>query len=142
MSLNWNLTNVKNNNELCFVETGEVKEDGSPVKRMNPVTETIIFMTMTVDIGLITEKNYKEFFRRAFAYQSMFGGLIWQNDLKEYRLVSLKEIREHVGLRTNVLDLSPPTWNRRFMKMVELESNAAIRIQEQAEQKLLETPVN
>lgn len=67
MSLNWNLTGIKNYEHLCW------REDGNGEKTMNPVTHSLIFATMAVDMGEITEKNWKEFWTRIFAWERIHG---------------------------------------------------------------------
>jgi len=88
MALNWALTKVKDKDWVCF-------NDGE----MKPKTETLIFITMTVGMGNITEKNYKEFYLRLYMYEKLFGTFytttLGPNPYTE------EDIKAHIGLSTN-----------------------------------------
>ena len=87
MSLDYELGNIANYKEVCY--TGEPGQ-----RKMSPVTHALIFITMSVDIGRITEKNYLEFYTRA----KFVGALHGQS------YFTVEEIRAHIGLHTNVAD--------------------------------------
>ena len=60
MSLDWDLSGIKNYKELCWGPATD--EEG--YKLLNGVTDGLIWKTMSVGMGRITEKNYEEFFMR------------------------------------------------------------------------------
>jgi hypothetical protein len=119
MSLNWDLTKIENSQELCYTEArddeGEVEmnpETGEPFYRLQPLTEALIFATMTVDLGEITEANYEEFWWRLqlYAVTTDHHLLIRHatdddgNETTEGYDPTLEEIRQHVGMKVNVCD--------------------------------------
>ena len=61
MSLNWNVSNIADSNAVCF---RHFEEDGQPLRELKQSTEQLIFLTMVVGMGRITESNHKEFFKR------------------------------------------------------------------------------
>lgn len=94
MALRWNLDAIKDKETICF--NGDY---------LNPLTEGLIWATILVGMGTITEENAEEFYHR----------LQFVNRLdKEPDNITLTTIQEHIGLRTNVSDLS---WNM-FVKHV------------------------
>lgn len=122
MSLNWSLHNIKNLDEVCYIEA---KED-SPMEGItkgdtlvSPVTNALIWATMAIDLGRITEKNVMEFWGRLSIFQS------WHPFLNQHmenesgwgpRLITLEEVKAHIGLSTNVSDKTRLQWNKRFME--------------------------
>lgn len=114
MSLNYNLRNVRNFNTTCLTPEGYV----------GAVTETIIFYTMGVGIGEITEGNWADFYRRVYALEAVRGaGVI--RDGRRYKLTP-NDIREHIGLHTNASRLTAT----QFVKTI------ASALAEQADAKL------
>ena len=63
MSLNWNIKDIVNYKKVCW------QEDQS----INPITEGLVFRTMTVSLGEITEKNANEFWERSFMASIALG---------------------------------------------------------------------
>jgi hypothetical protein len=100
MSLDYELGQIENYKEVCY--TGEPGE-----RKMSPVTHALIFITMSVDIGRITEKNYLEFYTRAKFAAALFGSSLMKADehggYKE-RGITIEDVRAHIGLHTNVAD--------------------------------------
>lgn len=92
MSLNWNLTAIADYETLCFIGEGEER-------RLNPVTDALIWYTLTVDIGQLTEKSFEEFFARMVIYDALRGPLLWEAG--GYRSITREELRQHIGLNTN-----------------------------------------
>jgi hypothetical protein len=96
MSLNYELSKIKDWSELCFITaTEDMPMHGlrKGEKYINPKTQNIIFSTIAVGMGTITEENYIEFYIR---------NKIW--DLTHHMTdgISLEDIKKHIGLRTNV----------------------------------------
>ena len=99
MSLNWDVSKVKNNEEICFVK----KEDG---QYLSPVTESLVWLTLGTGIGSITEANAHEFYVR----MKMYWGI---NDYSaKEKKVKWEDIVAHIGLSTNVF---PKVSNAKFM---------------------------
>ena len=95
MSLDYELGKIANYKEVCY--TGEPGQ-----RKMSPVTHALIFITMSVDIGRITEKNYLEFYSRAKFVAALFGCTLYRDRTESD--FTVEEIRAHIGLHTNVAD--------------------------------------
>lgn len=113
MSLDFQLGGIANWEEL--------RPDG----QLLPMTQRIIFATMAVDIGHITEKNYVEFFMRWTATSAISP---WPGDPVE---PTLADIKRHIGLRTNVVDRPRNYWVKRIFEGTERE----LRYREQRDAK-------
>jgi hypothetical protein len=126
MSLNWNIGSINDYKVTCFDrlpregnedrlnEGGfmgpfwyESKDDPTMLERLSVTTHTLIFATLSVDMGSITEKNADEFFRRLSeveregAYRkSAFGDVPF----------TLEEVKAHIGLTTNVATMTKRQW--------------------------------
>src|SRR5262245_8466836 len=61
MPLTWDVTDVKDHDE---VTTLVVVEDGVEKRLWHPVTETLVWMSMSTGIGRITEANAAEVYAR------------------------------------------------------------------------------
>jgi hypothetical protein len=99
MSLNWDLSDIKNQKELCWMKDG-LGSNGQQQFRMHPATETLIFMTLAVEIGEITKKNWEEWFLRARVWEKAMGAL--RHDGKKDHPITPEEVKLHIGLKTNV----------------------------------------
>jgi hypothetical protein len=101
MSLNWNLSEIKNHDDLCWNED----------ETMNPVTHTMIFATMIVGLHGITEKNVGQFAARLELYQNLHGELMIGPDGPV--AVTTEDVIDHIGLRCNVSDETDAAWIKR-----------------------------
>ena len=70
MSLNWDISKIADKDWAWVPVTEAFGPDSMYAKNdpdskyLNPKLEAIIWATMAVDMGEITEKNYEEFFQR------------------------------------------------------------------------------
>lgn len=94
MSLNWNATKIKGWDEV------------DPNKR-----ESLIFATMFVDMGEITEKNHEEFYERYVQFNMACG----YPDL----YLSLDDVKGAIGLSTNVFTTTTAAWRKRLIRILE-----------------------
>lgn len=100
MSLDFRLTAIKGWETLCRDEDRNIR----------PKTEAIIFATMSTGIGLITEKNYIEFYLRVAAADAMSQ---WPGRVDP---ITLEDVKAHIGLQTNVFGQEARTkWLKRHM---------------------------
>lgn len=128
MSLNWNLTAIKDYKALCWVENKD--EGAEKTFKLNPVTEVIIFMTMAVDLGDLTAKNLKEFYWRMkflekFNNYKVLVGKDKRGYLHSYN-PTFKQLEQHIGLKVNVSDKTRAQFLKRWMKVFEQDINEAI----------------
>jgi hypothetical protein len=107
MSLDWDATRVENFEEKTNTDEGWA------------ACQTIIFATISTNIGEITEENAREFLARYQLFLQLVGST---TELKEEE-TELKEedVRKFVGLRTNVVTLTRKQWLNWFKGVAERE---------------------
>lgn len=112
MSLNWNLTNVKDKDvcwEMCEQDDlGTGRKAGE--KYMRGTTNSLIWMTMALGMDGITPKNFEEFWWRLGFYETLHGPF---NGVKK---MTKTDVVNHIGLDTNVSQETRPAWIRRTLK--------------------------
>ena len=94
MSLNYYYSDVANANKVMFDEND----------MMYPDTQSIIFTTMAIGLGEITEKNWLEFYARMNILERLHG----------YTSIPLERVKEHIGLSTNVNNETRSQWIKRY----------------------------
>jgi hypothetical protein len=112
MSLDWNLTKISNNTEVCW----EKNEDGTD--KLNPVTESLIWLTMGIGMGSITEDNQSDFYCRVVMYEKLFGTMLsyWKDSKKVSVPITPEDIHNHVGLTTNVSKGTDASFRKRIVE--------------------------
>ncbi len=107
MALTYELKHISEHETLCW----KLCEKDNPMtgqeagkKYMRPVTEALVFATMAIGINTITEKNAEEFFKRVSFFEQVHSP--WLHTIDESgkrvpRLLTLDDVRQHIGLRTN-----------------------------------------
>lgn len=148
MSLDYNFTGIKNFKEVVWLKFDDSVTDkeirhrimqGATVieeDRMyqNPITEAILWATIEVGIGQITEANYIEFWMRMAMVDGMRGGRIIVTDDKGDMTkisITLEEVKQHIGLRTNVSKETTTKWYNKLLKGK--QSDEAYRLRRLAE---------
>ena len=120
MALTWDLTEIKDAKELCWVPSDE--EDKV---KLGVVTYTLIWASMLVGMNIITEKNSKEFHRRLIEFEVVHGaGMLIEDG--EARQPTLKEVQAHVGLKTNAVVMEGRKWGNNIKRLVKEEANRRI----------------
>lgn len=97
MSLNYDLSKVKDSKDLHIVAG---TDDNGTYYKLSPATEAIVFATMVIGWGEITEANAPDFWVRLDMYQKVAGGLL-AND-KDTIWLTPEDVTRHIGLSTNV----------------------------------------
>lgn len=110
MALTWDITGIKDYEQVCRVE-----HDGKSY--LNPVTEGLIFSTMYIELGSITEKNWKEFYRRIHVWERAVGPILLSSTDK-IPYMTPQNIRDHIGLRCNVIDRPVTTFKTKIYNML------------------------
>lgn len=104
MSLNWNLTGIKDYEEVCFYTATEDDPRNGVTKGdrlLKPETNSLIWLTLITGVGWgITEQNIQEFVWRVKFYERLEGAML-HLDGKPMPYTE-EQIRQHVGLSTNV----------------------------------------
>jgi hypothetical protein len=139
MSLDYKLANIQNFETVCyetFTGTEEemqaridtpalfgpswvwVDEEHTAVERLSPTTHCLIWASMVVRLGEITEANVEEWHRRLSTLESIHGAyrVRRDGDLNLPHPYTLDEVRAHIGLRVNVSDVPTRTWNAQIKK--------------------------
>jgi hypothetical protein len=115
MSLNYDLTRIPT----------EHKAEGMP----RAITSALILLTIPVGINAITKENYKEFYLRLAMYERLFGA--WLNEEENHgdgdnppkpRYITLKEVRDRIGLTTNASNMSRGAFKSSVMKRLMYEA--------------------
>lgn len=108
MSLNWNLTKIRNRDVVCW------ERDEHGCNNISGVTHTIILRTMAVDLGEVTEKNIDEWLFRMRCLARVYGDDGWTNIVRE-------QLQNHIGLSTNVSSKTRKQFIARMSKALECE---------------------
>jgi hypothetical protein len=130
MSLDYNLKAI--DPKICFTEAdaewpmydADVKMGD---KYMRPETERLIYLTMAVGMGAITETNYHEFYLRVRIWGGLHGeskhttvsAEYWnRRDGTNYKKgdywITRERVRDHIGLKTNVTTEGRAKWIKRI----------------------------
>lgn len=120
MSLNWNAEKVPEETRT-IVATADDRMRGIKAgdRILNPVTETLVFSTMAIGIGVIDENTVDEFAARIDFYQRLNGALMlaWPegSDQPEPKFLTREDVVAHMGLSTNVFPMERRTsWVKRM----------------------------
>jgi len=116
MSLNWDLTAVKDRQSVCFKEADEHEKYGD----MKSGSYQLIELTMIVGINKITEANHEEFFIRLRMYERVCGLCLWttDDDGKRHSVLTADLVKAHVGLRTNASAKTKVQFDKWLVKRV------------------------
>ena len=79
---------------------------------LNPVTNALIWSTMSVGLGSITEKNLNEWIVRLEFSDKLFGTMLKKDG--EDRPFTREELVAHIGLSCNVVDETRVKWTKRM----------------------------
>ena len=141
MSLNFNVTKIKDYHTVTTAyrnhttgavyfeadthidhEDGDKKtfwvvENDSPAEVheiWHPVTEAIVWRTMSVGLGTVTEDNVHEFYARSMLFDRItLTTPLWIEGKDTH--ITMKMLRDHIGLSTNVPDETRKKWIARIM---------------------------
>ena len=114
MALYWSVDEILNYEKICWDSVDEIPkddyestycthEDGTH-GRLSAITHALIFNSMGIDIGGISEKNVDEVIRRTMLWQEVVGPLLKRREDGKLvdRWITPDEIRMHIGMTTNV----------------------------------------
>ena len=112
MALTYDLTTVKDWKENYPNITNADGEE-----RLNDTSNMLIFVSMITGIREITNTNSQEVFSRIRMSEMIHGGYFVDGN-GGYRNVTLKEVTDHVGLKTNASDISKAKFNGYMTKQM------------------------
>ena len=113
MSLNWDLSKCK--------DVDKIKGDGLPWV----ITECLIWYTMAVDLGSITEDNIDEFCTRMYITDNASTPMMY--DGKEHRSITYAEVKDRIGLSTNVCHRTKAQFSKRIASMLRDGAESKLR---------------
>ena len=136
MSLNWSLEGVNEWQESCYIRVPPdhkaydiinvkhsrmwFQEKESVVKKcMNPITECLINLTMSLCLGAITSDNISEWQFRLWLTEKLDAEPLivsrWNDESGKWidDKIAFSDFRKHIGLSTNVGDLDRKEWLER-----------------------------
>jgi hypothetical protein len=119
MPLNWNATEIqyfKDNPDELWVKS---KSFGEEYDDVNAETKSLIFGSMAVGIGRITETSAPEFYGRwkvlekidDICVTSVYDGT---DIIKNY--ITPDIVSKHIGLSMNVIDISRTKWAANYLR--------------------------
>lgn len=121
MSLRFDLTNIRDYQEVCFEPA---TEPGADPTELRVVTAAIIHLTVYLDASLRKEKDLREFAVRTHIWQDVYGPLMSTSD-GPYRITYL-DLAAHVGLTTNVAPLTRNQWKRKLTEGLERDAERSV----------------
>ena len=122
MALTWDLRNVDLPQETLYV-----KED-SGEEHLNPITWAIVWSTIFIGFNELTEKNLNDWHRRMKQLEISGMGLLGEKDSDVKRMPNLRELKLHIGLKTNgSLIKKGSAWNKELVRQVNLTADTIIK---------------
>ena len=120
MALSYDLGRIADWENVCKITATE-DDPMNGVKKgdriQNPVTTTLIWATMAVGMGSITEQNAQQFYCRLAAYEKLFGPMMYRGtDWPEGQEpnITAEDVILHIGLGTNVSLETDAKWKNRI----------------------------
>ena len=112
MSLNWDLTKIADYRTVC------ISDYGTPEAKLRGITEGMIWSTVAVGMGNITEKNAAEFYARIALHEQVHGAIMSEmvDGVVTPRPITAADVEAHIGLWTNVTTETTAKWSSRFTK--------------------------
>lgn len=105
MALNFDVSQIKDFRTV----TTHPEDIGKVKQRWHPVTDAILWTTMSVGLGTITSSNIDEWIYRLTLLQKISGAeLTLGPNTKVF--ITKEDIEMHIGLATNVTSLSRSKW--------------------------------
>lgn len=101
MALTWNIKNVKD------------WKKKQRKQRNKLVLNVLIWSTLVVGFGCITEKNYKKFYARLTAMEHLNGAYLYKGKKPDY--ITLEDVEMWIGLKTNAGDFSAADFERKLI---------------------------
>ena len=110
MPLNYDLTKV----------AADYKDDA-----VWPITNALIWGTMSVAMNEITEDNWKEFYTRCYMIETIHG--TWLNQNGKRRPITPEDVKDHIGLHTNASTLTKAKFKADIDRRLRYAADAMMR---------------
>lgn len=121
MALNWDVSEIieREGREFVWHPTGEKGADGQPIFRLNPMIDAMIWATISIGIGKITEANFEKVAMRLATVERLSGAFRVFLDPEKGRRAeyfTTAEVRRMIGLTTNVSTETDAAWKKRILE--------------------------
>lgn len=116
MSLNYDFREVKDFDAL--------HED----EAQRAINDALVWATMWVDIGHITEDNWQEFATRIHMWETTFSPHLIDGDGEAY-YIKPSDVKRRIGLRTNVSQKTTNQYRTKIAKAVQAEAEGWVNRQ-------------
>lgn len=110
MSLTWDVENVKDYESTCFYTDDECAEGE---RKLNPITNALIWHTLSIGIGQFTEKNAAKIYARIAIVEKLDGPSLRNADGP--RAITPEDVQAHIGMWTNVGDITDAQFKKRVI---------------------------
>jgi|TARA_R100000781_G_C4074726_1_gene125678 hypothetical protein len=122
MALTWDITKVDLPKEVIYVKNDEGEEN------LNPITWSIIWSTIFLGMNELTEKNLNDWHRRMKQLEMCGMGLLGEKDSDVKRMPNLRELKLHIGLKTNgSLIKKGSAWNRELVRQINMTTDEIVK---------------
>ena len=105
MSLNWNLSDIKNYKRLYrkLKEGEQGYSETEVLKKLKWQYEQIIWYTMTIGMRQITDDNWEQFYNRINLWEKTVGTRYFKANTKKLipLMIQKDDVKRMIGLRTN-----------------------------------------
>ncbi len=105
MSLDFELSGIKNFDQLCWMP-GPIEQE----RRMNPITYTMIWLSMPCGFNTITAKSAELVFYRIHTMERTFGA--WNRNEEGEIFITFQDVLNHIGITTNASSLTEVIFNK------------------------------
>ena len=126
MSLNWTVGQIADWESVCYmiapcdIPTQGITEGD---RMLNPVTNALIWSTISVDLPGITRENVGEFFARLRTIEQISGPFLIRAEGPDGKrpegedaFLTVDEVIDHIGLTANVTPKSRSAWLKKLSR--------------------------
>jgi hypothetical protein len=123
MSLNWNVANVKDHDNVCFYKAEKNDPDTGLVKGeryLKGYTDALVWLTMSVGLDEITEDNIDEWMYRLSIEYAFQDSTVSRCVNGEWERMYHDEnsLRQHIGLYTNAGTISRDEFHAKIIRIL------------------------
>ena len=136
MSLDWNIGDIQDQEELCWVPTGRTKKDENTGEENETVclswqTDSLIWASMSIGMGSITKTNWREFYLRMLL--DPFSRVHREAHIGKGDVIGPQDVYNHIGLRTNASSKTRAQYLKQLYEREEDGYRSTFRRLEEAE---------
>ena len=141
MSLDWNVGDIQNQKELCWVPTGRTKKDEKTGEEKEIVclswqTDSLIWASMSIGMGSITRTNWREFYLRMlldpYSKVNVYKDT-GKTAVPEWHRIKIEDVFNHIGLHTNASSKTRAQYLKQLYEREEDGHRSTFRRIEEAE---------